>query len=54
MAAAIGIAFPKDTSVYGYLSEHHSFGEVAKKQGRLHQEDLKKSVELMAEYVAFY
>src|SRR3990172_4041715 len=31
IAAAIGVALPKDTSIYGYLSEHHSFGEVAKK-----------------------
>ena len=27
MAASIGIAVPKDRSQYGYLSEHHSFGE---------------------------
>jgi arginine decarboxylase len=27
IAAAIGIAKPKDASHYGYLSEHHSFGE---------------------------
>jgi len=29
----------EDTSVYGYLSEHHSFGEVAKKAGE-YAEDL--------------
>lgn len=39
MAAAIGVAIPKDTSVYGYLSEHHSFGEIAKKAGE-YAEDL--------------
>ncbi len=33
ISAAVGVAIPKDTSVYGYLSEHHSFGEVAKKTG---------------------
>jgi len=27
MAAAIGVAIPRDRSNYGYLSEHHSFGE---------------------------
>jgi len=27
MAAAIGVAIPRDRSKYGYLSEHHSFGE---------------------------
>lgn len=33
VSAAIGVAMPKDRSHYGYLSEHHSFGEVAKKSG---------------------
>ena len=27
MAASIGLAIPADRSTYGYLSEHHSFGE---------------------------
>jgi len=27
LAAAVGIAVPRDPSRYGYLSEHHSFGE---------------------------
>jgi arginine decarboxylase len=26
-AASIGLAMPADRSTYGYLSEHHSFGE---------------------------
>ena len=39
ISAAIGVAIPKDTSVYGYLSEHHSFGEVGKKAGE-YAEDL--------------
>lgn len=32
ISAAIGVAIPK-TNSYGYLSEHHAFGEVAKKSG---------------------
>ncbi|MCY3843176.1 MAG: arginine decarboxylase, pyruvoyl-dependent [Acidobacteria bacterium] len=27
IAASIGVAVPRDPSLYGYLSEHHSFGE---------------------------
>lgn len=27
MAASIGIALPKDSGRYGYIAEHHSFGE---------------------------
>ena len=27
IAASIGVAIPADSSSYGYLSEHHSFGE---------------------------
>ena len=27
MASSIGIAIPADRATYGYLSEHHSFGE---------------------------
>src|SRR5277367_6328012 len=33
IAAAIGLARPADTAKYGYLSEHHSYGETAKKAG---------------------
>jgi arginine decarboxylase len=33
VAAAIGLARPADKSKYGYLSEHHSYGETAKKAG---------------------
>lgn len=39
IASAIGVAVPKDTSNYGYLSEHHAFGEVSKKAGE-YAEDL--------------
>ena len=30
ISAAIGVAKPNEPSKYGYLSEHHSFGETAK------------------------
>jgi arginine decarboxylase len=33
IAAAIGLARPADKDRYGYLSEHHSYGETAKKSG---------------------
>lgn len=33
ISVAIGLALPKDQTGYGYLSEHHSFGEIAKKAG---------------------
>ena len=31
ISAAIGLAQPKDRRQYGYISEHHAFGETAKK-----------------------
>ena len=33
IAASIGLARPADHSQYGYLSEHHSYGETAQKAG---------------------
>jgi arginine decarboxylase len=33
VSAAIGLAVPTDNKNYGYLSEHHSFGETARKSG---------------------
>ncbi len=33
IAASVGLAIPKDRSRYGYLSEHHSFGETAQTAG---------------------
>jgi arginine decarboxylase len=39
VSSSIGIAVPSDSNNYGYLSEHHSFGEVAKKAGE-YAEDL--------------
>lgn len=38
-SAAIGLALPKDANEYGYLSEHHSFGEKADVAGE-YAEDL--------------
>lgn len=39
MAAAIGIAIPQDKKQYGYLSEHHAFGQTREKAGE-YAEDL--------------
>lgn len=39
IAASIGLARPADPNMYGYLSEHHSYGETAKKAGE-YAEDL--------------
>src|SRR3989338_3720520 len=39
ISSAIGIALPKDNDQYGYISEHHSYGETAKKAGE-YAEDL--------------
>lgn len=39
LSASVGIAVPKDTSKYGYLSEYHSFGEREERAGE-YAEDL--------------
>lgn len=39
IAASIGVATPADSSQYGYLSEHHPFGETDEKAGE-YAEDL--------------
>ena len=39
ISASIGLALPADSSQYGYLSEHHPFGETEKKTGE-YAEDL--------------
>lgn len=39
IASSIGVAIPSDKSMYGYLSEHHPFGESAKVSGE-YAEDL--------------
>jgi arginine decarboxylase len=33
MASSVGVAIPANPSQYGYLSEHHSFGETDQKAG---------------------
>lgn len=33
IAASVGLAIPKDSNQYGYLSEHHSFGDTDEKAG---------------------
>ncbi len=33
ISASVGLAVPADRSTHGYLSEHHAFGETAKKSG---------------------
>lgn len=38
IAAAIGLALPKDDNGYGYISEYHSFGETAEKAGEYAEE----------------
>ena len=43
IAAAIGVATPKIRDNYGYISEHHSFGETAQKAGD-YAEDLAASM----------
>ena len=39
IAAAIGIAMPRDSSQFGYLSEHHSYGQTERTAGD-YSEDL--------------
>ncbi len=39
ISASIGLAIPKDDNQYGYLSEHHAFGEKGEKAGE-YAEDL--------------
>ena len=39
ISAAIGVAIPKETDQYGYLSEHHAFGQKAEIAGE-YAEDL--------------
>src|ERR1700689_756759 len=43
IAASIGLARPADKDKYGYLSEHHSYGETAKKAGD-YAEDLAATI----------
>ena len=43
VAASIGVAIPKDASHYGYISEHHGFGERSEVAGD-YAEDLAASM----------
>jgi arginine decarboxylase len=43
VASSVGVAIPKDRSQYGYLSEHHSFGQTDKAAGD-YAEDLAASM----------
>jgi len=43
VAASVGVAIPKDRSQYGYLAEHHSFGQTDNKAGD-YAEDLAASM----------
>src|SRR5262249_57045685 len=43
VAASVGVAIPKDRSQYGYLAEHHSFGQTDSKAGD-YAEDLAASM----------
>ena len=43
VAASVGMAIPADQEQYGYLSEHHSFGETEERAGE-YAEDLAASM----------
>ena len=43
ITASVGLAIPKDSQQYGYLSEHHAFGEDPEKSGE-YAEDLAASM----------
>ena len=43
IAATVGVAIPRDRELYGYLSEHHSFGQTDKHAGD-YAEDLAASM----------
>ncbi len=43
MASSVGLAVPADKTTYGYLSEHHGFGETGQKAGE-YAEDLAASM----------
>ncbi len=43
VGAAIGVAVPKERDSYGYISEHHCYGEVAQRAGD-YAEDLAASM----------
>jgi arginine decarboxylase len=43
LGASIGVAIPREKNSYGYISEHHSYGEINKKMGD-YAEDLAASM----------
>ena len=43
ISSSVGVAIPQDRSHYGYLSEHHAYGETEKKSGD-YAEDLAASM----------
>ncbi len=43
LAASVGCAIPADNTVYGYLSEHHTYGQTEEKAGEF-AEDLAASM----------
>jgi arginine decarboxylase len=43
IASSIGVAVPRDKRMYGYLSEHHAFGQTGKEAGD-YAEDLAASM----------
>jgi arginine decarboxylase len=43
VAASVGVAIPKDRAQYGYLAEHHSYGQTEKQAGD-YAEDLAASM----------
>jgi len=43
IAASIGVAIPSDLKMYGYLSEHHTYGQTEKEAGD-YAEDLAASM----------
>ncbi len=38
IASSVGLACPKDKNTYGYLSEHHSYGETEERAGEFAEE----------------
>lgn len=38
IAASVGFAIPRNRNMYGYLSEHHSFGETSEVAGKFAEE----------------
>ncbi len=38
ISSSVGLAIPKDRNMYGYLSEHHSFGETEQTSGNFAEE----------------